>query len=496
MKRLHWLATLMTITILGIAGFQAFWLKQNYDREKKNLKLKSEFAFVSTVQNLQASKLKLGKIFSDSTFPRRRVFINNNMSDSLDFNFGTKRNIATTIKIIQDKFKDSIIKKIESVKLKPGVAATFKGTFSHKRDSISPSEEISMIGSEGMDGKLMLRFLSDVDSLQDTLKVKEISSAYSDALKKQKLQVPFTVMRLDTAMNQFMGPSSNEVTIGFMHPVTYKMELGNTIPYLLKQIISPLLFSVFLVGVTILSFLLLYRSLLRQKKLAELKNEFISNITHELKTPIATVGVAIEALKNFNAIEDPQRTKEYLDISSNELQRLSLLVDKVLKLSMFEKKEIELKLEMLNLKDVVDEVVSSMRLQIEKYHAKVSVTHEGDLHLYADRLHLLSVVFNLLDNALKYSKSNPSIQVDLKGKDNDVEMSVTDNGIGIAAEYRDKLFEKFFRVPTGDTHNAKGYGLGLSYVAHVIQKHRGTITVESQPGIGSKFIITLPKQQS
>jgi len=111
-------------------------------------------------------------------------------------------------------------------------------------------------------------------------------------------------------------------------------------------------------------------------------------------------------------------------------------------------------------------------------------------------LHLLSVVFNLLDNALKYSKGDPSIQVDLKEKNNNVEMSITDNGIGIPQEYKNKLFEKFFRVPSGDTHNAKGYGLGLSYVAHVIEKHKGTVSVDSQPGIGSKFVITLPKQQS
>ena len=163
------------------------------------------------------------------------------------------------------------------------------------------------------------------------------------------------------------------------------------------------MFSVFLVGVTILSFVLLYKNLLKQQRLAELKNEFIGNITHELKTPIATVGVAIEALKNFNAMQDPQRTKEYLDISSNELQRLGLLVDKVLKLSMFEKKEIDLQYETFDLRGVVDEVVASMRLQVEKYHAIVSITQKGNTNLQADRLHLLSVVFNLLDNALKYS---------------------------------------------------------------------------------------------
>ena len=284
------------------------------------------------------------------------------------------------------------------------------------------------------------------------------------------------------------------MTVGLANPVTYKLQLGNTFPYLLKQITQPILFSILLLGITILSFVLLYRNLLKQQRLAALKNEFISNITHELKTPIATVGVAIEALKNFNAIQDPKRTKEYLDISSNELQRLSLLVDKVLKLSMFEKKEVELKFETVDLKEVVNEVTDSLRLQLEKHHARLVITNEGNLSVQGDRLHLVSVVFNLLDNAIKYSKEDPSIKIDLQEKENAVVMNVTDNGIGIPQEYKDKVFDKFFRIPHGDTHNAKGYGLGLSYVAQVIQKHNGTIAIESQPAIGTKFIITLPKK--
>jgi two-component system phosphate regulon sensor histidine kinase PhoR len=257
---------------------------------------------------------------------------------------------------------------------------------------------------------------------------------------------------------------------------------------------SQIIVSLLLVGLTIFSFMLLLRNLIQQRKLTQLKNDFISNITHELKTPIATVSVAIEALRNFNALHDPQRTKEYLDISANELQRLSLLVDKVLKLSMFEKHQIELREETVDLLQLVEEVVASMKLQFEKYRAKVGIKTEGkDFVIKADRLHVTSVVFNLLDNALKYSKANPTIQIDLKETATDVELSITDNGIGIAPEFRRKIFDKFFRVPTGDTHNVKGYGLGLSYVAYVIQRHRGTIDMESQPGIGSRFIIKLLK---
>ena len=341
----------------------------------------------------------------------------------------------------------------------------------------------------------ILEILYGVDSLQDSLKVPEITAAYQQKLKQELLPVPFDISFADKVGGDDETDFS-DVTVGLVHPVTYHLELGNTFPYLLKKIMLPILFSIFLVGVTIVSFVLLYKNLLKQRRLAEIKNEFIGNITHELKTPIATVGVAIEALKNFNALQDPQRTREYLDISSNELQRLGLLVDKVLKLSMFEKKEVDLQYETFDLRDVVDEVIGSMRLQVEKYHAIVSVSQQGNTNLHADRLHLLSVVFNLLDNALKYSKGQTAIQIGLEGDTNSVQLQVRDNGIGIAPAYKSKIFEKFFRIPTGNTHNAKGYGLGLSYVAHVVRKHNGKISVDSELGMGTTITISIPKNNA
>jgi two-component system phosphate regulon sensor histidine kinase PhoR len=193
---------------------------------------------------------------------------------------------------------------------------------------------------------------------------------------------------------------------------------------------------------------------------------------------------------------DPRRSQEYLDISANELQRLSLLVDKVLKLSMFEKKEIELRYEPLNMEDLVKEVTSSMRLQFEKKGAVVETHSDGAVSLQGDRLHLVSVIFNLLDNALKYSGDKPRIVIDMQGSGNEVRLTITDNGIGIPSEYHSRVFEKFFRVPTGNLHNAKGYGLGLSYVAHVVNQHKGNITVSSAEGQGSRFLIVLPQAAS
>ncbi len=256
----------------------------------------------------------------------------------------------------------------------------------------------------------------------------------------------------------------------------------------------PILFSFFLIGVTILSFLLVYRNLLQQQRLGEIKNEFISNITHELKTPISTVSVAIEAMKNFNALQNPQRTAEYLDIAENELQRLTMLVDKVLKLSMFEQQQIELKYEIFDLYKITSDVINSMRIQFEKYKADVRINGKGNnFTLMADRLHITSVLYNLIDNALKYSNNYPQINILIEEKENEIQLSVTDKGKGIPQIYKEKIFEKFFRVPHGDAHNTKGYGLGLSYVSHIILRLKGTIDLESEINKGSTFIIKLPK---
>ena len=149
--------------------------------------------------------------------------------------------------------------------------------------------------------------------------------------------------------------------------------------------------------------------------MTQLKNDFVSNVTHELKTPITTVGVAIEALSDFEVLENPERTKEYLDISKHELNRLSILVDKVLKMSLFEKKEPELKLEKINLNSLIRDILNSMKLQFEKLDAKVVFQPlVADANLSGDKIHLTSVLYNLIDNALKYSSSPPEIDIDLK----------------------------------------------------------------------------------
>jgi signal transduction histidine kinase len=333
--------------------------------------------------------------------------------------------------------------------------------------------------------------------LNDTISIEQIDSVYKKALLVNGINAVFhikkdSLFKPDSAEgNNF---STSKVPVGFLSKNAYQASFEAPTFFLLGNMIPQMSLSVLLVAFIAITFLFLYRNLLSQRRLALMKNDFISNITHELKTPIATVNVAIEALRNFDALRSPERTKEYLDISAAELQRLSLLVDKVLKLSMFENKEIELQKENFNLKQLIYEVIYTMRLQFEKQGAAINFKTMGpDFMILADRLHITSVIYNLIDNALKYSKGNPIIAIELASLQNELIFSVADNGIGIAPDYANKIFDKFFRVPSGDHHNIKGYGLGLSYAAEVVRKHNGTIHLETELGKGSRFIVKLPK---
>jgi two-component system phosphate regulon sensor histidine kinase PhoR len=365
---------------------------------------------------------------------------------------------------------------------------------------VATAATIDITTSSAPRDRAIIRMITNGKFIDDTLPVSKIDSGYKKELTKAGIPISFTIKkgkddslhRKDTitAVQQF---TTSPAIVGFVQPYWYQAAFENPTTFLLKKISLQILFSLFLVAFTSVTFIFLYRNLVAQRKLTEMKNDFISNITHELKTPLATVSVAVEALRNFGGIENPQRTKEYLDISAAELQRLSLLVDKVLKLSLFENRELELKKENFDLKQLTEEVLNTMKLQFNTHHAKVELEIQGNyFNIHADRLHITSVIFNLLDNALKYSKGKPEITVRLQHHTDTVVLQVEDKGMGIPYDFRSKIFDKFFRVPTGDHHNIKGYGLGLSYVAHVVKQHNGTISVESEPGAGSIFTVKFP----
>lgn len=334
----------------------------------------------------------------------------------------------------------------------------------------------------------------------DSLKIPEIQVQYKGLIQKSKIEVPFRVVRQGKALagdTTFLPHEllTSEVASTMPLGSTYRAAFKGYEVFLLKKIVPQALFSVFLLTITTLAFGAIYRNLRQQRRLTALKNDFISNVTHELKTPIATVSVAIEALQNFGAAQNPQLTKEYLEISKNELNRLTLLVDKVLKMATFEQQGLTLTREELEMKELVGQIMDSMKLQFEKCGATVDYQTSGEnFAFWGDKIHLTNVVYNLLDNAIKYSENKPQLKLYLTENESQISFSVSDEGIGIPADYQSKIFEKFFRVPTGNTHNVKGYGLGLSYVASVVKEHGGSINLKSEEGKGSVFVITLPRK--
>jgi two-component system phosphate regulon sensor histidine kinase PhoR len=487
MNKLRTARLLMAATILLIIAFQAYWMRKLYREETGNFKKITDIIFRDAMYRLQAQR-----------FTGDSVMFRGMMDDNLfmaDF-------ISSVEKVKEGK--DSGRQKL----------VISMNTHSNKE----PGEEDSVIKNLKQDTVVYVttkkddipppvsRVLNNNRSLPDSIPVKQVDSMYTALLLNEGITVGFHIIKtvptlFDTTAKKFnikidepVGTySTKRVSVGLLSPVFYHAEFNDPSLYVLKKMGMQLLLSVLLIALTTLSFIFIYKSLLAQKKLTEIKNEFIGNITHELKTPIATVSVAIEAMKNFNALQNPERTKEYLGIAGQELNRLSLLVDKVLRLSMFEKQQVELKYEGFDMKELVKEVMDSMNLQFEKYGAIVHLQSVGQsFTMMADRMHITSVVYNLLDNALKYSRDKPIIDVLIEAAPGEMTLQVKDNGIGIPTSFRDKIFDKFFRVPHGDKHNVKGYGLGLSYVAHIIAEHKGTIRLESEEGKGATFIIKLP----
>jgi len=266
--------------------------------------------------------------------------------------------------------------------------------------------------------------------------------------------------------------------------------------YLLSTMWASLLPSALFILIIILTFSYSIHSLLRQKKMAEVKTDFVNNMTHELKTPISTISLACEALTDPAMASDETNKTLFLDIIKKENKRLGTLVERVLQSAALEKSEFTINKKPLHIHEVINQVVASVEIHIKNRGGKIvlELNAKNDL-LEGDRVHLTNVMYNLLDNAIKYSPETPLIQIKTMNDTNYLNISVSDNGIGIKKENQKKIFENFYRVPTGNVHNVKGFGLGLSYVKTIVDLHHGIVSVASELNKGSTFTVKLPYQQ-
>jgi len=458
-SRLRLIFWLMSLCMLGINGFQGYWLYTTYQLTTAQFARTAHEALLSVVQQQQWASLQallqpapVHNPYSQIALPIRALDEADRQQLQQLWQAGSRRPTTATAARRQD---DS-------------VAQTFL--------------------------QLLLR-----RAQAPTLNLSQLATAYRAELQLRDAEGAFLFDTVATAVSQrrlaVVGRAGYPVrplpvALPALPGVAVQASFRAPLPYALHRMGGLLAGSVGLLLLTTACFGLMLSTILRQKKLSEIREDFINNMTHELKTPLATVSAAVEALQHFGALQNPQKTAAYLAISQQELARLSGLVEHVLHMAVAERQPLQVHAETVQPAELVAELVQQHQLTSPKpVHFAVDVAAAA---IHCDRLHLRNVISNLIDNAIKYSRDQVTIHIQGQPDATGWRLTVADDGIGIPANYQPAVFDRFFRVPTGNLHPVKGFGLGLYYVRQVVERHGGRLHVQSELGSGSAFSFWLP----
>lgn len=479
----------MVVSVVLLIVLQSFWLRAEYKAAADSFRRETNLIFRGTLQHLADSLFfKQVDPFSgeDSLFENERP-----------------TSIAS-VALVDDSLREGPqrMRRLEMRRLDGDSSRRGRRDITLRLDrGDSDSLRVRMSRQNpNMPGNLRFLYLAFSDGYpSDTLEI-----LFRKALPERYHNLPLAIVEreLDWQRHAWNRPpplrnDSLPFMTGFVPLGMQKMyaaNFGEARSFLFFSILPQLGFSLFITGLIILSFILVLRSLRSQQRLLEQKNDFIGNMTHELKTPVATVGVALEAMKNFEVLKNPEKAMEYIDMARHELDRLGMMADKILKTSVFDyESEIRNNKKVIDLSAIVEKVMGSFQLIAERKGTRLRFEHHGNASLLGHEDHLTQMIYNLVDNAFKYAGNSPEIKVSLEEQAESVILRFSDQGPGIAAEHHSRIFEKFYRIPAGDVHTVKGYGLGLNYVAGVVKSHGGKISIESKPGSGAVFEVKLPK---
>lgn len=471
-QRIRSIFLLMTLCILGINLFQGYWLYTTYQLNQRQFVRTVREALLDATQKIRLTDAR--QLFSD-TMPSARFRLRSHRNDTL-----------VNRVYINDEMEETSDGRRRQVMVY-GLRSRAGNVPTAPADTLA--RDITRILIDDWSEKRPFN-LARLDSAYRTeLRFRSIDAAYVlDTLTHQPAgNRRINLFNLRSTPREGYSVQTPLVPVNPVRGLFVQASFVTPTSYLLHKMGWLLGGSVLLLALTTGCFLFMLSTILRQKKLSEIRNDFINNMTHELKTPIATVSAAVEALQHFGALDDPKKTETYLNISRNELQRLSDLVEKVLNMAVDEQRELTLDPEWLNPGELIRDLVERQRLKAPKPVEIVIDAPEDTPQVQADRLHVSNVINNLIDNAIKYSGESVRIGIRSRHEDGRWLLAITDNGIGIPKSYQEAIFDRFFRVPTGNLHPVKGFGLGLYYVRQVIEKHGGQITVQSEPGRGSEF---------
>ncbi|TGE27664.1 sensor histidine kinase [Hymenobacter metallicola] len=482
-RRIRSIFWLMTLCILGINGFQAYWLYTTYQLTNSEFARTAREALRAVLQQEQMHFARQALRTTTGKKPVRLIV--RQYDDAGEEDQANQLQVLTRQQVTKSNGELRLVKVEKQVRLHPGARTG------------QPADSLA---------RNITRLLLQDWTGENKVNVAQLSKAYQAELRLRGADAPFVLDTLTARFDPRAGRPARLVDQplrpGYalqtppvlLNPVREQyVQASFAAPtfWVLRRMAGLLGGSVLLLGLTTGCFVLMLSTILRQKKLSEVKNDFINNMTHELKTPLATVSAAVEALQHFGALHDPQKTAKYLAISHQELQRLSDLVEKVLTIAVEERQTLELHPEPVQPAELVRELVVRHQLKAPKpVRFDLSLPATGAVRL--DRLHISNVISNLIDNAIKYSGEQVTVGIRGELDGQGWRLTVSDNGIGIPKTYQEAIFDRFFRVPTGNLHPVKGFGLGLYYVRQVVERHGGHIDVRSAPDEGSAFSFWLP----
>jgi two-component system, OmpR family, phosphate regulon sensor histidine kinase PhoR len=427
---------LILLSLLGIIFFQVLWIKGALESQEKKFNDHISIATSQAAADLMQEKGNLMpmKKMNEPLFPADRL--------KLEF------------------FKPTIAQKYSRDDIREIIRKAFDRQSLHKipfEFAITPT---SIIGDEIQSENFYKLFMDSLNNKAHVIPLESPSGSLSEGISPQELLIIIV-----PHAKSFIWQSMTGLIIG------------------------ALVFTLIIIA----AFFFTVRALIKQKKLSEIKSDFINNMTHEFKTPLATISLAVDALKNEKVLQDKQKIDYFTGIIKEENKRMNKQVETILQAALLDRQEVQLNLNAMHVHELVNSAVNNIRLQVEERGGTLEVNLQATKDLIlADEVHFTNLVTNLLDNAVKYSKDNLLIKLSTQNSGGYFRLRIEDNGIGMNKETLSRIFEKFYRAHTGNLHNVKGFGLGLSYVKTIVDAHKGTIKAESTPGRGSTFIVSFP----
>ncbi len=461
---------IMTLSLIGVGVIQYFWIKRAVDLDEKNFDDKVTIA----LNNVKKRLITDAEEAADKKYYEQKSILE------------PKNMLASIIKDDLSSKSEQLSKRIKELE--------FRSSF------LDPNQLLENINIAILDKYLRME-----------LESKDIDLDYEYGIYSNKDKAYIIENGNYAAIIGDTTKSSNVAAMNPLYKAEYKISLfaddmldpGHLNLYfpgkkrfLWSNVIGILLSSVVFTGLILFCFSYTVYVIFHQKKVSEMKTDFINNMTHEFKTPIATISLASDSILSPTIIENKDKVIRFINIIKQENKRMLSQVEKVLQMAQIEKENVELKFNPINLHDlIVDAVVNAELKVLTKGGTIVTNLNAQKPVIEGDVTHISSIINNLLDNAEKYTPEKPEIVISTKDVKGGVEFSVTDNGIGMSKDALKNIFEKFYRVHTGNLHDVKGFGLGLSYVKAMVDAHHGKIQVKSEPGKGSTFTILLPEKQ-